>query len=327
VFEIGNDYIAYLFFEPDRKAAGVESLPTKTLFGRYGTGIAFWRSGWSDDDLWLMFKCGDYFGNHGHYDQGTLDIFLKAPLLAEAGAYAGGFSNDFRMNFYRQSVAHNTLLVQDPDNPDDIGGQRVYMNQTLGSMTEYLADIGAESGQILVHKPGPEVSYLLADLSAAYPGDRVERITRELALVEDRWLVVHDKVTLSSDRYVPKVLWQCMVKPEIGRDKFTVRRNGGSATLQLLQPEYANLNWVDGWVAGSRKFEIEIDTTYNDPGAGRVEIVGRRCRKNQTFLQVIDITSGGSWGKSSYRETADGTEVSLPGGHKLLLRESSAELR
>ncbi len=327
VFEIGNDYIAYLFFDPDRPAAGVESLPTKTLFGQYGTGIAIWRSGWQADDLWLFFRCGDYFGNHGHYDQGTIDIFLKAPLLAEAGAYAGGYNSDFRKNFYRQSVAHNTLLIQDPANPDDIGGQRVYMNQELGTMKKYLADLGAESGRILVHQPGDDLSYLLADLSAAYPGDRVERLTRELALVDNRYLVVRDRVLLSDPRYLPKVLWHCMVRPEIGNKRFVVERNGGRATLQLLQPADATLEWVEGWVAGAQKFELEIDTTFNDPGVGRVEITGRSGQREQTFLQVIDISSGSGWRESSYRKTRQGTEVSLPGGRKLLLRESGAELR
>ncbi len=327
VFEIGNDYIAYLFFDPDRPGESVELLPTKTLFGQQGTGIAIWRSGWSPDDLWLFFSCGDYFGNHGHYDQGTLDIFLKAPLLAEAGAYAGGFDSEFRKDFYRQSVAHNTLLVQDPANPDDIGGQRVYMNQNLGTMKEYLKDIGAESGRIVVHQPGDKLSYLLADMSAAYPGDRVERLTRELALVENRWLVVRDRVILADERYVPKVLWHCMVQPDMERGRFTVERGGGRVTLQLLQPEGATLEWVDGWVAGARKFELAIDTTFNDPGVGRVEITGCSGKREQTFLQVVDISSGESWKRSSSKLTREGTEISLPGGRKLLLRESGAELR
>ncbi|MBN2289410.1 MAG: hypothetical protein JXQ83_08770, partial [Candidatus Glassbacteria bacterium] len=74
VFEMGMDYMAYLYYDPDLSASGVEGLPTRTIFGPYGTGMVFWR-GWGLRDPWIFFKCGDYFGNHGHYDQGNVEVF------------------------------------------------------------------------------------------------------------------------------------------------------------------------------------------------------------------------------------------------------------
>ncbi len=328
VFEIGNDYIAYLYYEPDRPSASVNVLPPKTMFGPHGTGMVIWRSGWDPGDLWIFFKCGDYFGNHGHYDQGHLDIFLGTPLLAEAGAYAGGYNSDFRLKFYRTSYSHNTLLVLDPENPDDEGGQRVYVNQSHKKMESYLADKDAECGNILIHEPGERVNYLLADLTGAYPGTRVERLTRELALVDDRYLVVRDKVILTNSRYLPKVLWHCMTEPVLEEKGFTLRRGGGKISLQVLSPQDASIEWVRGFRVGTRTFDIEIDTTYNDPGVGRVEIVGKTGRREQTFLQVLDIAPETSpKGLFSTVQTSEGTMIRLPGDRVLLLKEAGAVLK
>ncbi|MEA2062953.1 MAG: heparinase II/III family protein, partial [Gemmatimonadota bacterium] len=229
VFELGHDYMAYLYYDPARKpVAPVSSLPKYTVFGPHGLGQIVWR-GWERNDPWIFFKCGDYFTNHDHYDQGHIEVFRHSPLLTEAGAYAG-FYSEFRMDFYRKSISHNTVLVVDPDDSADEGGQRVYMNQDLGTMKEYLADLGAETGDIIAYQEGEELCYLCADLTAAYPRERVQRLTRELAWVADRYLVVRDRVTLANQhgkKFLPKVLWHCPVAPEIGKDRFTVKRGEG----------------------------------------------------------------------------------------------------
>ena len=60
VFEMGQDYMAYLYYDPEFPAAGVDRLPARNIFGRHGTGMVIWR-GWERDDPWIFFKCGDYF--------------------------------------------------------------------------------------------------------------------------------------------------------------------------------------------------------------------------------------------------------------------------
>ena len=172
------------------------------------------------------------------------------------------------------------------------------------------------------------MNYLLADLTGAYPGTRVERLTRELALVDDRYLVVRDRVILTDSRYLPKVLWHCMTEPVIEERGFTVRRGGGRVALQVLSPQDASIEYVKGFRVATRTFDIEIDTTYNDPGVGRVEVVGKTGQREQTFLQVLDIApETARKGVFSTVGTSEGTVVRLPGDRVLLLKEAGAALK
>jgi len=331
VFEIGNDYIAYLYYDPDAPVAPVTELPTRSLFGRHGTGFAIWRSGWGRDDTWIIFKAGDYFGNHGHYDQGHVGIFRSEPLLPEAGAYTGGFSGqNHRMDFYRKSVAHNTILITDPTVPDDEGGQRIYMNQTLGSFDEYNADLGAEMADIIAYDDSnPSCSYLLADLSAGYPRDRVQRVTRELALVDNHFLIVRDQVTLARSGFLPKVLWHCPVEPALSADGFQLVRGKGKVSLQLLEVGDRRLTWVEGHRVGGRLWEMTRVPENSDPCLGRVELTGSTDSLEQEFIQVLDITGReeeiGRAGIS--RRDQDFIEIELPSGRTLRLDGPGAELR
>lgn len=328
VFERGNEYIAFLYYEPSWTSAPESILPGRTVFGRWGTGMVFWR-GWQPDDTWIFFKCGDYFENHGHYDQGHVEIFRSAPLLAEAGAYVGGFDSDFRMNFYRRSVSHNTLLITDPGNPDDIGDQRVYMNQSLGTMDRYLADLGAETGDIIAYSEGPETGYVMADLTRAYSGNQAHRVTRELALVGDRYLLVVDRVALADSRRQPRALWHCPVRPEIYERGFAVRRGGSRVVFQLLAPDDARLEWVEGFRAGAVTYELPGEPgPYNDPGVGRMEVVGVTGKPEHLFIQAMDIASD-DVGAAGFvlKEAGETVTVGLPDGRTLRLTRAGAELR
>jgi len=259
------------------------------------------------------------------YHEPVFQGYLKL-LLEEQPVSVFEIGNDYIAYLYYEPDRPGASV--NVENPDDEGGQRVYENQTHKRMESYLADKDAECGNILIHEPGERVNYLLADLTGAYPGTRVERLTRELALVDDRYLVVRDRVILTNSRYLPKVLWHCMVEPVLEEKGFTLRRNGGKASLQVLSPQDASIEWVRGFRVGTRAFEVEIDTTYNDPGVGRVEIVGKTGQAEQTFLQVLDIApETSSKGLFSTVGTSEGTMIRLPGDRTLLLKEAGAVLK
>ncbi|MEA2064268.1 MAG: heparinase II/III family protein, partial [Gemmatimonadota bacterium] len=261
------------------------------------------------------------------------EVFRHSPLLTEAGAYVGGFSgSNFRMDFYRRSIAHNTVLVVDPDDPEDEGGQRVYMNQSLGTMEEYLSDPGAEMGDIIAYQQSENLCYLKADLTSGYPGERVQRLTRELAWVADRYLVVRDRVTLAyqqGKKFLPKVLWHCPVDPELRKHGFTVKRGEeGRVVFRLLDPEGKKLEWVEGYRVGDNLWEMERVPRHSDPCVGRVEVVGVPGKQKQEFLQVLDLAPKGSRsGKFALSCDSGETIIELPDGKKLVLTESAAGLK
>jgi len=292
VVEKPTAYIYFLFYDPDAPGVSHTTLPTKVLFSPKGTGMVIWKSGWDHNGTTVLFKCGNYFGNHGHFDQGHLDIYRGAPLLIDSGSYLT-FAGPFRMEYWRKTVAHNTILVMDPAVADDDGCQRIFHSQSDSSITQYLGNTQSETGDILEYKVEPGLAYVAGEITAAYPEDRVRRVTRELAFVDDRYLVVLDRIVTRRPELVPRVLWHCPVLPtiDIKSRRFEVARNGARAAVAALLPEKAKIEWVEGFRAGGKTIAAEGTLKgLDDMGVGRIEVSGgTKETTNHLFIHLIDI--------------------------------------
>ncbi|MEA2062533.1 MAG: heparinase II/III family protein [Gemmatimonadota bacterium] len=297
VVEEGNAYNVFLWWDADYDSGGEDhtSLPGKALFSPEGTGMVVWRSGWEErtnKDKFIFFKCGDYFGDHGHFDQGHVEVYCGTPLLIEAGAYKGGFSGDHRMNYWRKTISHNTIIAEDPEVEGDEGGQRIYKNQEESTIKDYLDDEGSETGVIIDYLDQGDWGYVAGDFSTAYYPDHIELAIRELAWLKDRYLVVVDHVGLGNNMLLPKVLWHYTVRPVIEDNRFTVTDGGGRAVVTVLAPSNAVLDTVRAY---------QIGTSYYPPpspqtswGVGRVEVtVPEVGEYDHVFVQVIDVAQEG----------------------------------
>ncbi|MBN2287817.1 MAG: heparinase II/III family protein, partial [Candidatus Glassbacteria bacterium] len=78
-----------------------------------GTGWVAMRSGWDEDATHAIFKCGDYCYGHEHADQNSFVIFKQGSLAIESGRYE--WESDHRPNYFARTIAHNTVLVYDPE--------------------------------------------------------------------------------------------------------------------------------------------------------------------------------------------------------------------
>jgi len=287
-----SGYYYFLFYDPEAPSESYRLLPKKKLFSPKGTGMVIWKSGWEDSDTTVFFKCGNYFGDHGHFDQGHLDVFRRRPLLVDSGSYLT-FGGPFRMEYWRRTVAHNSILLVDPAIAGDEGGQRIFHSQSDATIEEYRNNREAETGDILDYRVEAGLAYLAGDLTAAYPSDRALRVTRELAFVEDRHLIVLDRIVLSQHELEPRILWHCPVLPEIDQETrgFAVAREGARAIVRVLLPEDARISWIDGFRVGKELYEAtDHPRALDDQGVGRVEISSNGTRSDQLlFLHVIDI--------------------------------------
>ena len=322
VVEKSTAYVYFLFYDPDAPAVSHTALPTKALFSPDGTGIAIWKSGWGPEGTTVLFKCGNYFGNHGHFDQGHLDVFRRKPLLIDSGAYLT-FSGQFRMDYWRRSVAHNTIMVVDLAVEGDVGDQRIFHSQSDATIDEYLANEKSETGDIIDYLDEPGLAYAAGDFTAAYTEDRVRRATREVAFLDDRFLVVVDRVSTTRASLVPKVLWHCPVAPEIdGAAKvFQVERNGARVLVRTLYPRRAVLKWVEGFVAGGKPIApVGTLKGLDDMGTGRIEVSSKSNGVEHLFIHVLDIAdSGVTPGKAEVQVDGQGIRVAA-GGRSLVFR-------
>jgi heparin/heparan-sulfate lyase len=79
-----------------------------------GSGTVFMRSDWKDSATWASFQCGDHFEYHQHLDQNSFTIYKYNDLAIDSGNYDGYGGSDHGINYYKRTVAHNSILVYDP---------------------------------------------------------------------------------------------------------------------------------------------------------------------------------------------------------------------
>ncbi len=335
VVEKPSAYVYFLNYDPELEAVPVNTLPPAKIFSRDGLGMAIWKSGWQSNGTTVFFKCGNYFGDHGHFDQGHVDIFRRAPLLIDSGHYLT-FSGEFRTEYWHRTVAHNSILITDPAFPDEEGGQRVFHSQDDDTIGKYLANERAETGDLLEYVEQDWFSYAAGDITAAYPEGRAELVTREVAFVDNRFVVVLDKVRTARPELVPRVLWHCPTYPKSSDEgrRFTVDRQGGRAIATVLLPENAAVAWIDSFEVGGRRIQpVGKYATVDGMGVGRFEITDPAAAVDHIFLTVIEVTDvpadPNAWnpppGKVS-AEIADGAIKILLDSREFRMRHSGIGL-
>jgi hypothetical protein len=180
----------------DPALAEPAELPRQRFFS--GVGHLVMRSGWKPDSTWIEFDCGPYFSKHQHLSQNHFSIYHRGYLAIDSGADYTDTESPHYLNYYRRTVAHNSMLVYDPreksfwsDNVVDAandGGQRMdsarFWNtiRSVGDWerTRQLWDLGTM--RVVDYEPGA-YHYALGDATTAYSPAKLKRFTRELLYI------------------------------------------------------------------------------------------------------------------------------------------------
>ena len=233
-----------MFHEPSIPVSpGISDLPLEAIFGKDSLGYVNIRSGWADKDIFFRFNCGDYFTGHQHLDQGNFTIFKHEPLVIDAGYYAA-WSSGHRENYYCRTIAHNTMLVHQPEErfqtPYEVemlndGGQRVVWyyrrsaQQQIFTLEDYLSrkNSGAhyETGDIRDFEAKDSYVYINADITNAYNNPefsaesnkpKIKEFARQIiTLKPEYYFIIFDKVSSLNPEY-PKVwLLHCINEPTV----------------------------------------------------------------------------------------------------------------
>lgn len=217
--EWANPVLRFLWDDPavvprDPATTSESELPRERLFR--GVGHLVLRDGWGPDSTWIELACGPYFAKHDHLDAAQLVVYRKGYLAIDSGADYTDTESPHYLNYYRRSVAHNTLLVYQPGESffwgenkwkaANDGGQRMDSSRFWNSVRSLedwrrtrdlwdrcrLAPVAAEASY----------RYARADATRAYQPSKLERFTRELVhLRETNLLVVLDRVRATDASY------------------------------------------------------------------------------------------------------------------------------
>ncbi|MBI4874326.1 MAG: heparinase II/III family protein [Acidobacteria bacterium] len=316
----------FLWRDPDLKPLPVEDLPLSRYFGfPYGWMVA--RTGWGQDAVIAEMKVNVYnFGNHQHHDAGAFQIYHQGPLAIDSGLYegtGGAYGSPHHVNYYKRTIAHNSLLIHDPEEKflrstgveyRNDGGQRLPNGWREPATIETLVERDYKTGTVLGQGFGPDArrpmyTYLKGDLTEAY-SKKVKEVQRSFVFLNlggavPAALVVFDRVVAANPSFRKYWLLHSMEEPAIqgntARVSLSQRGWTGRMTGTVLLPEAANAEIAKVGGPG-KEFWVFGENFPNQPrrgpeseyeiGAWRVELSPRQAAETDHFLNVLQVTDG-----------------------------------
>ena len=228
-----------MFNDPSVNRISRESLPLSYYFGSpMGNMVARtrWGEGVNSGAAVCEMVVGEYwFGNHQHKDAGNFQLYYKGPLATESGMYQNGvaYGSEDHWNYTMQSIAHNTILVYDPNedavdfaNHINDGGQRWPKGITTASYDNVRNDPDFKRATVMAQEIDPNnglepnYTYLKGDITNAY-SDKVSDFKRSFMFLNLKnekipaVLIVFDKLTVSDPSFEKTWLLHGQQNPEI----------------------------------------------------------------------------------------------------------------
>lgn len=336
-----------LFNDPEVVGKSRDSLPLLHYQPSPQGGMLLrtgWTEGVSSGDALFELKISEYWTNgHQHLDAGAFQIYYKGLLAADTGYYQSwvedrfadrensgytGFGSVHHYNYARRSIAHNCMLVHDPeeifrDNRFKVrandGGQRIPNRGLVPNSVEALTDPanGYRTATVLRHGWGPDMvapdyAYLKGDLATAY-SSKVEGYERSFLLLNLRnaitpaALIVLDRVASAKAEF--KKTWLChgLFEPEIRGTRSVFKntrivpgdgpwsgRYNGKLTVDTLLPECASVTAIGGsgkeHMVGGVNYPAKLGPNQLEEGHGyRLEVSPAVSDKEDLFLHVLQV--------------------------------------
>ena len=285
-----------------------------------------WKIGSNSSDAHVHMRIGQYyFGNHQHKDFGSFQIYYKGNLTGDSGMYQGTssrVSSNHWKHYYRASIAHNSLLIIDPNekyvggnwtNTNVDGGQRWPLNSNVQPKTlQELLDPnnGYKYAEVIAYDFGPdkikpEYSYIAGDLTDGYiysnglNPDKVSKVTRSMVTFNTEnpsypcVFAVFDKIISTNKTFQKKFILHSMKKPLIDSNKVVIKRGDGedgklvSYTLLPQKPSYKK---VEGYMINNTEYDPgdKKNKSYEDM-RWRIEVSPSTQQLENEFFHVMAV--------------------------------------
>lgn len=323
----GNETIfEVLWRDVELQRTPISTLPLSRYFGfPFGWMVA--RTGWDENSVIAEMKINEYnFVNHQHLDAGAFQIYYKGALAVDSGLYSGSsgaYGSPHCMNYYWRTIAHNSLLIHDPqerfgrDGYGNDGGQRLPNRRSEARDLSVLLnpENGYRTGQVLAHGFGPdaqqpEFTLLQGDITDAY-SNKVSQVRRSFVFLNlqneqvPAALVVFDRVVSSDPNFRKYWLLHTQEEPHLAASTAVVdcteHGSRGRLVLDVLLPTSGNaeLTKVGGpgkefWVFGEN-YANDVDSRRRErssiePGAWRLELTPKDASAEDCFLTVMQTS-------------------------------------
>ena len=287
-----------LWYDAAVPTADLSALPLARLFR--GLGWVSMRSSWERDANFAVFICGDWLGGHQHCDNNSFVIHRRAPLAIDSGVYDAG---PHRANYSARSIAHNTVLVHDPEETfaGGVWGQQTganYRTENDGGQlytpspgrTRDLA-VGSEydRGDIIAYEAGTGYTYVVGDATRSYSNSKLREFTRAFVHLQPDVFVVFDRVEATGDDLRKTWLLHSVNEPTLADDVIEIQNGEGRLWCKRLWPSAAQVHKVGG---PGHEFEVNgrnfpSSKANAESGSWRVEVSPAERAARSYFLHVI----------------------------------------
>ena len=318
----------------------LDDLPLAKHVG--GKGRVMARSGrtWGDEsrDTWLAFTNGDYFGDHDHYDVNAFQISRgDGDLAIDSGRYDddwGIVGQPAKMmrsqlfNYYQRTIAHNTMLVNDPNEsfPSGLlndGGQRwllargknrnvpedwaqgVFPSDDGTGTCDWTTNPGRwERGDIVAYQATKDFVFVRGDATKAYAPAKLSSFVRDLVFVRPSLVVVFDHVVATKPAFEKTWLLHTIDEPKVANDGgwFEVLDGGSRLFGMALLPMSRRLVKVGGrgneFVVTGVRYKVGPESEVapsalhegERPGSWRIEERPTAAQAEDWFANVLLLT-------------------------------------
>jgi heparin/heparan-sulfate lyase len=296
-----------LFWDP-----ALEPKPAKLPLARYfgfplNSTVA--RTGWDEASAIVEMKMHEFqFNNHQHLDNGSFQIFYRGPLAIDSGLYAT-YGTDHDTNYLKRTIAHNAMLVFDPDEKFregkaiSDGGQRWPANGSEPRTLDVLLHNGYRVANDVTQETSEGLCRLEGDLTQAY-SSKVSSYARVFVWVNlhdsqrPAALIVYDHISSAKPEFKKTWLLHSIDEPQVDGAVTVIRQKGGKLVNCTLEPAAFKIT-----VIGGPGHEFEIDGQNHPPnrtpspqdevGAWRIELSPAQAAVSDTFLNVMQIMDDG----------------------------------
>jgi hypothetical protein len=245
----------------------LRDLPQERCFRDVGWVSIHSALGRPEDDIQITFKSSPYGSfSHSHADQNAFILNAYGEGLAINSAYREFHRSPHHKEWTWQTKSKNALLI-------DGQGQKPQDKEATGKITRFeVAD---------------RYVWTTGDATVAYqsqqPAERVQRVTRDLVFVDRRYLVVRDRVQLTTPG---RISWLLHAEKNLSWDgaSGTIHIRGDKASL-IAKVVGQDVKW-SGRV--TEQFSVPVDPKYAGGDAGASYVTGKWSNQSHLTLESVE---------------------------------------
>ena len=274
-----------------------------------GLGEVVMRSGWNADDTYAVFVAGGITQSHKQQDQASFVIYKDGYLAMDTGTrgdegmkfFTPGWENYNLRMYYYQSIAHNTVLVQMPNEPFTGGWQNALgLGMTKPNATLCGGQDKVVGGKVLAYETNEYYTYTVDDATETYSSKKMDKFYRTFLFIQPDYFIVFDNVISDNPAYEKQWLLHTQNEPIINGNTFTATHWNGTLITTTLYPfaggfRYNKIGGIgkEFWACGENMLpEQWVYDKYREKGLfgnWRIEIVPTIAQKQDYFLNFIQV--------------------------------------